>query len=611
MKKFHLRHFLNIRKFRERILFWSTCATVCVSLGAVVVAKERQEPQLDLTPLEMRADKGDMEAQTALGIFYVAGREVPQDIERGFEWLKRASEFGDARGRYYWGLCFLDGIGTKKDTERGLELVRQAEKGGYVAARTFLGKSYLNGQYGLKKETEKAMELLTSAAKEDDAEAQFLLGIIYSGTEKSAPENRQRMLKWLTLSAQNGYLPAQRTLGKEYLERGDTFWAREWLETAYEAGDAEAAYWLAIQELNGWGETDPNATQAIEFLRNAAKKGYAEAQFLLGTTLLDMASEMEMPTEKLNLEEFEGAFWLQAATIQNHKEAKKELKKRKFSALTCRAMCTSLLLKTNGLKSLPDVRRWAEMGEKKGDWKTRNQLVMIYLTGIGGRKEVQKGLELVQKGDAEGDLGCTAMLARYYFLGGRGLAHDMEKARKLSEKAIQAKDSEAHQCMNMGAFSIAGLCAFFEKDRGVAEKRFREGAQLSDGFAHAWMRWTMIQPIPEEVTKPDALLSLIRKSATEEKNAAAQCLLGFAYDFGWGVEEDAVEALKWFTLAAKQGFATAETALYWAYSIGRGTEMNDQTARKWLRSAMGKSEPQAQFWGRMIHTSIGDFGLER
>ncbi len=608
----------GFRSFLVSVLVGFACAS-----GTISVAKEREKPQLDLAPLEVRAEKGDAEAQTALGIFYIAGREVPRDIERGFQWLKRASEAGDARGQYYWGLCFLDGIGTEKELERGLELVRQAEKGGYIAARMFLGKCYLNGQYGLKKETQKALELLTSAAKEEDAEAQFLLGIVYTGTENRVPANRPRMLKWLTLSAQNGYLPAQRILGKEYLESGDTFWAREWLETAYEAGDAEAAYWLAVQELQGWGETVPDMARAMECLRDSAKKGYADAQFLLGVSLLDIMAEtmdleadaeqtkMEKSTEELNLKEFEGAFWLQAATIQNHKDARKELKKRKFSASTCYLMGTSLLFQMNGLKSLSDARRWVEMGAKKGNEKARNLLAMMYLEGIGGPKEAKKGIELLRTGNIEGDSDRLAILARSYFLGGNGLERDTEKARELAEKAIQAGRWETIPLASLGPFSISGVCAFFGKERNVAEERFRAGVQVADGLAIAWTHWTTTHPIPEDVTELEAVLTLIRKSAMEEKNASAQCLLGFAYDYGWGVKEDSVEAVRWYTLAAEQGFATAEVALYWAYSLGCGTEMNEETARKWLQTAVGKAQPQAQFLWRLIHSRIGDFGLEK
>ncbi|MDO4628957.1 MAG: tetratricopeptide repeat protein, partial [Planctomycetia bacterium] len=307
------------------------------------------------------------------------------------------------------------------------------------------------------------------------------------------------------------------------------------------------------------------------------------------------------------------------AAIQSHKNARRELEKRNFSVYTCRMMGMSLFYKLNGMKSLPDARRWLEMGVKKGDVLARNALVMMYLQGIGGPTEIKKGMELLQKGASDGDLGCIAMLARCSFLGSYGLGPDTEKGRELAEKVIQAGNPLVVQGVNFGPFSIFGLCAFFGMDknvaeadrRRVAEEHFRAGVQMADGFACTWTHWTTTHPIPEEVTELEAVMTLIRKSATEEKNASAQCLLGFAYDFGWGVEEDATEALKWFTLAAEQGFATAEVALYQAYSTGRGVEMNEDTARKWLQAATGKAQPQAQSLWRMVRSRIGDFGLEK
>ena len=55
-------------------------------------------------------------------------------------------------------------------------------------------------------------------------------------------------------------------------------------------------------------------------------------------------------------------------------------------------------------------------------------------------------------------------------------------------------------------------------------------------------------------------VQLIRPMA-EQGNALAQYELGFMYDQGQGVRQDDAEAVKWYGLAAEQGYAGAQNAL--------------------------------------------------
>ena len=48
----------------------------------------------------------------------------------------------------------------------------------------------------------------------------------------------------------------------------------------------------------------------------------------------------------------------------------------------------------------------------------------------------------------------------------------------------------------------------------------------------------------------------------EQGNSRAQFFMGFMYDFGYGVQEDDIEAVKWYRLAAEKGYAQANTSIY-------------------------------------------------
>src|SRR6266403_6113941 len=64
-------------------------------------------------------------------------------------------------------------------------------------------------------------------------------------------------------------------------------------------------------------------------------------------------------------------------------------------------------------------------------------------------------------------------------------------------------------------------------------------------------------------------LRIIRPLA-EQGDARAQYNLGVSYDQGWGVRQDAAEAVKWYRLSAGQGYSLAQQNLGDIYASGRG-----------------------------------------
>ena len=56
----------------------------------------------------------------------------------------------------------------------------------------------------------------------------------------------------------------------------------------------------------------------------------------------------------------------------------------------------------------------------------------------------------------------------------------------------------------------------------------------------------------------------------ERGNAQAQFNLGMMYENGQGVRQDDAEAVKWYRLAAEQGFAPAQVLLDTIYNDRRG-----------------------------------------
>ena len=86
------------------------------------------------------------------------------------------------------------------------------------------------------------------------------------------------------------------------------------------------------------------------------------------------------------------------------------------------------------------------------------------------------------------------------------------------------------------------------------------------------------------------------KKAAEQGNDIAQYNLGNCYYNGKGVEQNYIEAVKWYRKAAEQGNQYAQTTLGGCYRDGEGVEQNYIEAVKWYRKAAEQGYAFAQYY---------------
>ena len=77
--------------------------------------------------------------------------------------------------------------------------------------------------------------------------------------------------------------------------------------------------------------------------------------------------------------------------------------------------------------------------------------------------------------------------------------------------------------------------------------------------------------------------------AAEQGFAEAQLSLGISYANGHGVPQDEAEAVRWYRLAAENGDAESQFNLGAMYQSGRGVPQNDVTAHMWFNLAASQS----------------------
>ena len=164
----------------------------------------------------------------------------------------------------------------------------------------------------------------------------------------------------------------------------------------------------------------------------------------------------------------------------------------------------------------------------------------------------------------------------------------------LTEK-IPASDSDSADKDDSGVQSETAKTASAETDaptkakadEGSTEKIPAAGSVAADKEENGAKPATA-----KTASAGDFLAEIKGKAAAGE--AAAQFNFGRAYHFGNGIEQDDVEAVKWYRRAAEQGNIKAQHNLGWMYANGRGVERDNVEAVKWYRLAVEQGDVKAQ-----------------
>jgi len=128
-------------------------------------ASPRPSPTLPagLENLVRRADQGDAETQTNLGVMYLNGRGVAKNDKTAVEWFRKAADQGHADAQARLGWMYENGRGLAQDDKMAVEWYRKAADQGDAFAQCNLGVMYENG-YGVAKDMNKAVEWYRKAA---------------------------------------------------------------------------------------------------------------------------------------------------------------------------------------------------------------------------------------------------------------------------------------------------------------------------------------------------------------------------------------------------------------------------------------------------------------
>ncbi|MBC8128459.1 MAG: sel1 repeat family protein [Gloeobacteraceae cyanobacterium ES-bin-144] len=163
-----------------------------------------------LAEYERGKDAGQMDCILRTADFYLDGKGVPKDVDRGNSLLTKAAEAGNPMANFRAAAQYLTlDKPNKSDLLMGYGCLLVAANGNLTEAQNELGLLYISGKLGIG-DFPAGVAWLTRAAQAGNAQAQFNLAILYERGEGGVQKNLDNTAQLLALAANQGH--AQATL---------------------------------------------------------------------------------------------------------------------------------------------------------------------------------------------------------------------------------------------------------------------------------------------------------------------------------------------------------------------------------------------------------------
>ncbi|MGA2177470.1 MAG: trypsin-like peptidase domain-containing protein [Verrucomicrobiota bacterium] len=436
-----------------------------------------------------RAEKGDAEAQSSLGLAYYLGIGVGTNFAEAVKWWLKAAEQGEADAQIDLGVCYQNGQGVPQEYTEAVKWYRKAAEQANEGSQYLLGWCYENGQ-GVPQDYTEAAQWYRKAAEQGNAAAQDELGQMYA-LGNGLPLDFAEAVKWFRKAAEQGYAPAQTRLGAAYSNgtavATNLVEAVKWFGKAAEQGEPYGQYDLGLCYFNGQGVPQDYA-EAVKLFRKAAEQGYAAAQSRIGYAYcIGMG---------VGINFVEAVTWLRKAAEQGDAAAQSNLGWCYYNG--------------EGVKQdYAEAAMWYRKAAEQGDADAQkfllfcyDALVNSYFFGKGVTHDYAEGMKWCRKAAEQGQAMAEVNLGSGYYRG-QGVAQDYAEAVKWWRKAADQGNCTAQYFL--------GLCFW----RG-------EGAPENDTEAYKWLSLAAAQGFAGSTEQRDSLAqTMSREEIVEGQRRAA------------------------------------------------------------------------------------------
>jgi TPR repeat protein len=185
------------------LILWLGCLNEGIDVPSIDLLQPSANVQREeqLQRLLQAANRGDADAQNALGVAYDDGDGVAQDSARALEWYRKAAEQGHAAAQNNLAFMYEVGRGVSLDYDEALRWYRRSAEQGWPAAQVSLGLMYA-GAAGVERDFTEALTWFEiAAALASGEEREKYAGLRDAIEPKMTPERiaaaRQRAQEWL------------------------------------------------------------------------------------------------------------------------------------------------------------------------------------------------------------------------------------------------------------------------------------------------------------------------------------------------------------------------------------------------------------------------------
>lgn len=450
----------------------------------------------------------------------------------GFLYVKNSFAHGYDDASILLGRCYFDGLGTERNENLAIHIYNKASDKGILAAHLFLGEYYLKN-----KEFSKSFQFYLLGAKLNVSECEFQIGSFYfTGIDSYLPKNELEAENWLIKAANKKHVLAMKKLGAIYLMgsgnsifKADSKKALYYLEyLAEKLGDIESIYYLACY-YTGYYQIDdhfvPNLQKAFHYFKRAADADYFPACTELGFWYLNGNSIIDIDYEK-------SIFYSKIGALHNDKNAFYNL-----------ALC--------------------------------------YLHGYGIEKDYSTAFEYFKKSAKLGNISAQKILGNALMNGDYNIKKNLIEGKKWITFAAELGDVDSQ-------VYLAKL-EFKSQNPAASLLWFTKAAENNDKYAQFFLGQRFIGSSDTR----DEGIELLKLSA-EQNYQDAQLLLAENYVSGKYLKKDIPEAIRLYSIIAESGNVEAQYFLGFNLVTGNFFGVKDiNQGLHWVHAAAKQKHEQA------------------
>lgn len=387
-------------------------------------------------------------------------------------------------------------------------------KKGFAPAQAFYGYALVSGEYGFPKEEKIGLEWLRQAEERNCPVAYTYLYYAYLQGE-GVKKNEKKAKEYLQKALEIEYPIPEALIAKGYelFNAGDETGAKKYFEEA----------------------KSRNANYGVEDLCNLA-----------------MSKEL-LPAE--------------AAIVREN------LKK----AVTTNKVLRLIAYTYEWQRDFKKAAQYFLAAAAQGDDKSKKDLALYYLNGLGVAKNEEKAESLYLSLAAKGDIEACAALGSGYAQGRFGET-DLVKGEKYAKLAAESGEGKY-------LYQLAEFYTYLLFERKKAKPLYKQAAE--DGYAPAQAAYG--ECLILENKEKQGLEWLIK--AAEQGDKDGQYRLGRYYQ----EKKELYKAFKCFVQAAEQGHVEAQYETALACGKGHGTKIDTDACIRYMRLAAEGDNWQAQF----------------